>query len=118
LSFIYEPLVGGDAGSFLPFVAFAFHLAVISQLVLDGCNVFIANGPIIEQLRALNCDVVKEGVNGFFAITEEQWIGNLELSRQSPPISAWAPRAKQPRSRSACARPYRTSPKSRSLRQL
>jgi hypothetical protein len=25
--------------------------------------------------------VVKEGVNGFFAITEEEWIGNLERFR-------------------------------------
>jgi len=40
----------------------------------------------------VNCDVVKEGVNGF-AITEEEWIGNLELLRQSPPISAWSCRA-------------------------
>jgi ABC-2 type transport system permease protein len=39
--------------SFLPFVAFGFIAwQFISQLVLDGCNVFIANGPIIQQLRA------------------------------------------------------------------
>jgi hypothetical protein len=25
--------------------------------------------------------VVKEGVNGFFAITEEEWVGNLERFR-------------------------------------
>jgi ABC-2 type transport system permease protein len=53
LSFIYSPLVGGEAGSFLPFVAFGFIAwQFISQLVLDGCTVFIANGPIIEQLQA------------------------------------------------------------------
>jgi ABC-2 type transport system permease protein len=53
LSFIYVPLVGGDMNSFLPFVAFGFIAwQFISQLVLDGCNVFIANGPIIQQLRA------------------------------------------------------------------
>ena len=28
-----------------------------------------------------NCDVVKEGVNGFFAITEEEWVENLERFR-------------------------------------
>jgi ABC-type polysaccharide/polyol phosphate export permease len=53
LSFIYSPLVGGEAGSFLPFVAFGFIAwQFISQLVLDGCTVFIANGPIIQQLQA------------------------------------------------------------------
>jgi ABC-type polysaccharide/polyol phosphate export permease len=45
--------VGGEAGSFLPFVAFGFIAwQFISQLVLDGCTVFIANGPIIQQLQA------------------------------------------------------------------
>jgi hypothetical protein len=29
----------------------------------------------------VNCDVVKEGVNGFFAITEEEWRGKLERFR-------------------------------------
>ena len=53
LSFIYVPLVGGNMNSFLPFVAFGFIAwQFISQLVLDGCNVFIAHGPIIQQLRA------------------------------------------------------------------
>jgi ABC-2 type transport system permease protein len=53
LSFIYAPLVGGDMKSFLPFIAFGFIAwQFISQLLLDGCNVFIANGPIIQQLRA------------------------------------------------------------------
>jgi hypothetical protein len=53
LSFIYSPLMGGEAGSFLPYLAFGFIAwQFVSQLVLDGCNVFIANGPIIEQLQA------------------------------------------------------------------
>jgi ABC-2 type transport system permease protein/lipopolysaccharide transport system permease protein len=53
LSFIYAPLVGGDMKSFLPFIAFGFIAwQFISQLLMDGCNVFIANGPIIQQLRA------------------------------------------------------------------
>jgi ABC-type polysaccharide/polyol phosphate export permease len=42
LSFIYRPLMGGNAESFLPFLAFGFIAwQFISQLVLDGCNVFI-----------------------------------------------------------------------------
>ncbi|HEX6831256.1 MAG TPA: ABC transporter permease [Methyloceanibacter sp.] len=45
--------MGGGTASFLPFVAFGFIAwQFISQLVLDGCNVFIANGPIIQQLQA------------------------------------------------------------------
>jgi ABC-2 type transport system permease protein len=53
LSFIYAPLTGGNMKSFLPFIAFGFiGWQFISQLVLDGCNVFIVNGPIIHQLRA------------------------------------------------------------------
>ena len=53
LSFIYRPLAGGNVESFLPFLAFGFIAwQFISQLVLDGCMVFIANGPIIEQRRA------------------------------------------------------------------
>jgi homopolymeric O-antigen transport system permease protein len=53
LSFIYMPLVGGDAGSYLPYLAFGFVAwQLISNLVIEGCNVFIANAPIIQQLRA------------------------------------------------------------------
>jgi ABC-type polysaccharide/polyol phosphate export permease len=53
LSYIYVPLVGGEMTSFLPFVAFGFIAwQFISQLVIEGCTVFISNGPIIQQLRA------------------------------------------------------------------
>jgi ABC-2 type transport system permease protein/lipopolysaccharide transport system permease protein len=53
LSFIYVPLVGGDMRSFLPFVAFGFIAwQLISQLLIEGCNVFIANGSVIQQFRA------------------------------------------------------------------
>jgi ABC-2 type transport system permease protein/lipopolysaccharide transport system permease protein len=53
LSFIYSPLVGGESGSFLPYVAFGFVAwQFVSQLVLDGCTVFISNGLIIQQLEA------------------------------------------------------------------
>ena len=36
----------------------------------------------------VNCDVVKEGVNGFFAITEEEWIANLERFRGNIGLTA------------------------------
>lgn len=53
LSYIYVPLVGGEMTSFLPFVAFGFIAwQFISQLVIEGCTVFISNGAIIQQLRA------------------------------------------------------------------
>ena len=53
LSFIYMPLVGGNAENYLPYLAFGFVAwQLISNLVIEGCNVFIANGPIIQQLRA------------------------------------------------------------------
>ena len=52
LGFIYSPLVGGGTASFLPFVAFGFIAwQFISQLVLDGCNVFIANGPSFSSCK-------------------------------------------------------------------
>jgi ABC-2 type transport system permease protein len=53
LSLIYLPLVGADASSYLPYLAFGFIAwQLISHLITDGCTVFIANGPIIQQLRA------------------------------------------------------------------
>jgi len=53
LSFIYMPLVGGNAENYLPYLAFGFVAwQLISNLVIESSNVFIANGPIIQQLRA------------------------------------------------------------------
>jgi hypothetical protein len=53
LTFLYVPLIGGDVNGFLSFVAFGFIAwQFMSQLVIEGCNVFIANGPIIQQFRA------------------------------------------------------------------
>jgi glycosyltransferase involved in cell wall biosynthesis len=40
-----------------------------------------ASRPVVASPVGVNCDVVKEGVNGFFAITEEEWIANLERFR-------------------------------------
>jgi ABC-type polysaccharide/polyol phosphate export permease len=52
LSFIYSPLVGGEAGSFLPFVAFGFIAwQFISQLVLDGCTCSSPTGPSFSSCR-------------------------------------------------------------------
>ena len=53
LGFLYAPLMGGNIDHYLPYVAFGFiGWQFISQLVIDSCNVFIANGPIIQQLKA------------------------------------------------------------------
>jgi homopolymeric O-antigen transport system permease protein len=53
LSFIYRPLVGGTSMTFLPYIALGYIAwQFISQIVLDGCSVFISSGPIIGQLRA------------------------------------------------------------------
>lgn len=53
LTFLYVPLIGGDVNGYLSFVAFGFIAwQFMSQLVIEGCNVFIANGPIIQQFRA------------------------------------------------------------------
>ena len=42
-----------------------------------------ASRPVVASPVGVNCDVVKEGVNGFFAITEEEWVGNLERFRDN-----------------------------------
>jgi ABC-2 type transport system permease protein len=54
LSFIYTPLLGGgNSEGYLQYVAFGFIVwQFISLLVIEACNVFIVNGPIIEQLTA------------------------------------------------------------------
>ena len=53
LSLIYVPLMGGSIEGYLPYIAFGFIAwQFVSQLVIEGCNVFIANGPIIQQLKA------------------------------------------------------------------
>ena len=53
LSLLYGPLMGGHIADYLPFVAVGFIAwQLISELVNEGCNVFIVNGPIIEQLKA------------------------------------------------------------------
>ena len=40
-----------------------------------------ASRPVVASPVEVNCDVVKDGVSGFFAITEEEWVANLERFR-------------------------------------
>jgi glycosyltransferase involved in cell wall biosynthesis len=47
-----------------------------------------ASRPVVASPVGVNCDVVKEGVNGFFAITEDEWVGNLERFRGSLALTA------------------------------
>lgn len=42
-----------------------------------------ASRPVVASPIGINCDVVKEGVNGFFAITAEEWVANLERFRDN-----------------------------------
>jgi homopolymeric O-antigen transport system permease protein len=52
LTFIYMPLVGSNAENYLPYLAFGFIAwQMISNLVIEGCNVLIANGFIISSGR-------------------------------------------------------------------
>jgi len=81
LGFIYSPLVGGGTASFLPFVTFGFIAwQFISQLVLDGCNVFIANGPTLLVVPG----IILVGVNG---VSIGMLLGTLcARFRDIPPI--------------------------------
>jgi len=47
-----------------------------------------ASRPVVASPVGVNCDVVKEGVNGFFAITEAEWIENLERFRGNSAITS------------------------------
>jgi glycosyltransferase involved in cell wall biosynthesis len=44
-----------------------------------------ASRPVIASPVRVNCDVVKEGVNGFFAITEAEWLESRTISWQCDP---------------------------------
>jgi ABC-type polysaccharide/polyol phosphate export permease len=53
LTFLYVPLLGGSAEHYAPYVGFGFIAwQLVSMLVSESCNVFIVNGPTIQQLRA------------------------------------------------------------------
>jgi glycosyltransferase involved in cell wall biosynthesis len=47
-----------------------------------------ARRPVIASPVGVNCDVVKEGVNGFFAMTETEWVEKLELLRDDLALAA------------------------------
>jgi Glycosyl transferases group 1 len=72
-----------------------------------------ASRPVVASPVGVNRDVVKEGVNGFFAITEEEWIANLAFAAisVSPPLSERR-HGKPWKSRSPCAPPCPRSPRS------
>jgi glycosyltransferase involved in cell wall biosynthesis len=40
-----------------------------------------ARRPVVASSVGVNCDVVMEGVNGFFARTEDEWVERLEQFR-------------------------------------
>lgn len=40
-----------------------------------------AGRPVVASPVGVNCEVVKEGVNGFFAMSETEWVVNLERFR-------------------------------------
>lgn len=53
LSLLYGPLLGREITDYTPFVAFGLIAwTLISQIVAESCNVFIANGIIIRQMKA------------------------------------------------------------------
>jgi len=47
-----------------------------------------AKRPVIASPVGVNCDVVTEGVNGFFAMTETEWVEKLELLRDDLALAA------------------------------
>lgn len=54
----------------------------------SSCNTWRRAGRWSPLPVGVNCDVVKEGVNGFFAITEEEWIANLERFRGNTSLTS------------------------------
>jgi glycosyltransferase involved in cell wall biosynthesis len=51
--------------------------------------------PVVASPVGVNCDVVMEGVNSFFARTEDEWVERLEQFRCNPALTstAWRGRA-------------------------
>jgi glycosyltransferase involved in cell wall biosynthesis len=47
-----------------------------------------ASRPVVASPIGVNCDVVQEGANGFFAITEDEWVANLERFRGNLAMTA------------------------------
>jgi hypothetical protein len=80
--------------------------------VTSSSNTWPRAGPWSPLSVGVNCDVVKEGVNGFLATAEEEWIENLERFWGNLALTAALRAAARPapRSRSPCARPCRRLP--------
>ncbi len=47
-----------------------------------------ASRPVVASPIGVNCDVVKEGVNGFFAVSEDEWVTNLERFQNDMELTA------------------------------
>jgi glycosyltransferase involved in cell wall biosynthesis len=47
-----------------------------------------ASRPVVASPIGVNCDVVKEGINGYFAVSEEEWVTNLERFRGNMELTA------------------------------
>jgi len=57
----------------------------------SGCKLvqyMAARRPVIASPVGVNCDVVEEGVNGLFAVTEQEWVERLELLRGDLALTA------------------------------
>jgi len=77
-----------------------------------------ASRPVVASPVGVNCDVVKEGVNGFFAITEEGSLtSNAFAAMPISPRRSEQRRGKLWKRRSPCVPPCRRSPRSCCRRQ-
>ena len=75
------PVAGaGSTGGSVNLVAYSTPKAAFATIIPAFNGTAAGTAAARGCLPVVNCDVVKEGVNGFFAITEDM-IGNLERFR-------------------------------------